>query len=87
MSGTPVKDSLLELIKPASMGGASYVAKSTDHYTRWKELNLIKTKNEAITSLCQFVQDLAIPNGLRVEKLRSDKGGEYIAGYYQKYCI
>ena len=34
-----------------------------------------------------FVQSLAIPMGFRVQRLRSDRGTEYEAGYSQKYCL
>ncbi|CAN0018413.1 unnamed protein product, partial [Sphacelaria rigidula] len=45
-----------------------------------------KTKDETLTTLCRFIQDLSIPLGLRVHRLRSDRGGEYIADYFKKYC-
>lgn len=47
---------------------------------------LIKTKDEAIDTLERFMQDVIIPNGFRLEQLRSDCGGEYVASYFKKYC-
>ena len=39
-----------------------------------------------IRDRCRFIQDLAIPLGLRVHRLRSDRRGEYIADYFRSYC-
>ena len=63
-----------------------YVSKFTDELTRYKAFYLIRSKDEAIGTLVRFNQDLAIPYGRRVVFLRSDGGGEYRAGYFQKYC-
>ena len=47
---------------------------------------LIRTKDEAIDTLERFIDDIVIPNGFRLERLRSDCGGEYTAEYYKKFC-
>lgn len=49
---------------------------------------LIKSKEEEAldTLIVRFVQDAIIPNVFRLERLRSDCGGEYTAGYCRKYC-
>ena len=62
------------------------MAKFTDHFTRFKVVYFIKTKDYTLTTLCKFIQDVAIPLGLRVQRLRSDRGGEYIADHFRKYC-
>jgi len=62
------------------------MAKFTDHFTRFKVVYFIKTKDDTLTTLCKFIQDVAIPLGLRVQRLRSDRGGEYIADHFRKYC-
>eukprot|EP00752_Nemacystus_decipiens_P002765 g2583.t1 len=73
-------------VSPVAKGGYMYVSKFTDEVTRYKAFYLIRSKTEAIDTLVRFVQDLAIPYGRRVVRLRSDGGGEYRAGYFQKYC-
>ena len=77
---------LLGPITPTAKGGYNYVSKFTDEYSRMNVVYLIKTKNEAIDTLTRFVQDIVIPNGFRLERLRSDCGGEYTAEYFRKYC-
>lgn len=73
-------------ISPASKGVYVYVSKLTDELTRYKAFYLIRSEDEAINTLVRVVEDLAIPYGRRVDFLRSDGGGEYRAGYFQKYC-
>ena len=73
-------------ITPPAQGGYRLIAKFTDHFTTFKAVYFIKTKDDALTTLCRFIQDLAIPLGLRIHRLRSDRGGEYIADYCRSYC-
>ena len=61
------------------------MAKFTDHYSRLKVVYFIKAKSEALSTLVKYIQDVAIPLGLRVHRLRSDRGGEYIADYFRRY--
>ena len=77
---------LIGPVSPVAKGGYMYVSKFTDELTRYKAFYLIRSKTEAIDTLVRFVEDLAIPYGRRVVRLRSDGGGEYRAGYFQKYC-
>ena len=77
---------LLGPITPTAKGGYRYVSKFTDEYSRMNVVYLIKAKNEAIDTLARYVQDIAIPNGFRLERLRSDCGGEYTSEYYNRYC-
>ena len=46
----------------------------------------IRSKDEAIDTLSYFFQDHAIPLGMRIQRLRCDKGGEYTAGYFREFC-
>ena len=46
----------------------------------------ISSKDKALDTLTYFIQDYVIPMGLRVQRLRCDKGGEYVADYYRNYC-
>ena len=42
---------LMGPIKPAALGGYSYVTKFVDQHTEWKEIFLIKTKPQALDAL------------------------------------
>ena len=74
-------------ISPASGAGNSYVAKFTDHHTRLKSVYFLSKKNEAIDALINYTQDVMIPSGHRLERLRSDRGGEYTGLEYREYRL
>lgn len=67
-------------------GGKKYVSKFTDHTTRWKQVCLIKSKDEALSTLCLYTEDVAIPSKLGLQHLWSDRGGEHIASYLRDFC-
>ena len=77
-------------ISPASGAGnsyvASYVAKFTDHHTRLKSVYFLSKKTEAIEALINYTQDVVIPSGHRLQRLRWDRGGEYTGLEYREYC-
>ncbi len=81
-----VSTDLIGPIFPAAIGGFNYMAKFTDHVSRLKAVYFIAKKSDALSSLISYVQDMAIPLGLRVENLRSDNGGEYVNHDFQHYC-
>ena len=60
-------------IKPATLGGYSYVAKFVDQQTKWKEIFVIKTKPQALDALELHNKALVIPNNTRLFRLRADK--------------
>ena len=62
------------------------MAKYTDRHTRLKAVYFVEKKSDTLHTLCKFIQDLAIPLGLRVQRLRSDNGGEYISSSFRDYC-
>lgn len=57
------------------------MAKFTDHYTRWKEVYLIRTKHEAMTTISSRIW--RFQSGIRVETLWSDNYAENIADVIQ----
>ena len=77
---------LLGPVSPPALGVVRYVSKFTDQHSKWKEV-FIKEEADAVNTLKQFVQTVVIPRGQRVERLRSDRGDEYTAGYFEKYCL
>ncbi|CAB1109566.1 unnamed protein product [Ectocarpus sp. CCAP 1310/34] len=81
-----VSTDLLGPISPSAIGGYNYMAKFTDHATRLKAVYFIAKKGDALSSLVNYVQDVAIPLGLRVQYLHSDNGGEYVNSDFRDYC-
>ena len=48
----------------------------------------LSKKNEAIDALINYTQDVVIPSGHRLQRLRSHRGGgEYTALEYREYCL
>ena len=59
---------------PEALGGYEYVSKIYDEHTRWTEIYLLKSKDGVLHAFQSFVQSMVIPSGVRVERLRADKG-------------
>ena len=59
--------------------------KFTDH-ARLKSVYFLSKKNEAIDALINYTQDV-VPSGHRLQRLRSDRGGEYTGLEYREYCL
>ena len=78
---------LMEPITPVALGGYSYVGKFTEQHSKWKEIYLSKAKSDALTSLVLFQQEVVIPSGNRLQRLRTDKGGECTGDDYTAYCL
>ena len=78
---------LMGPITPEALGGYKYVSKISDEHTKWTETYLLKSKDDALSTFQSFVQSVVIPSGFRVERLRADKGGEYIGKEFKDYCL
>ena len=48
---------------------------------------MLKSKHDALSSYQVFIQSVMIPRGFRVERLRVEKGGEFISKEFQDYCL
>ena len=46
----------------------------SDEHTRWTDIYLFKSKDCALHAFQSFVQSMVIPSGVRIERLRADKG-------------
>ena len=47
---------------------------------------ILKTEEDTINALRLFVQTVVIPDGWRLQRLNTDKGGEYTALEFRQYC-
>ena len=77
---------LMRQFTPEALGGYKYVSKISDEHTRWTEIYLLKSKDGALHEFQSFVQSMVIPSRVRVERLRADKGGEFIGNDFKDYC-
>ena len=71
---------------PRAKDGSRYISKFTDHHTRLKAVYPIASKDKALDTLTYYNQDYVIPTGHRIQRIRCDKGGEYVADYFRNYC-
>ena len=44
-------------------------------------------EDDALSTIQTFIKSLVIPMGLRVQRLRTDKGGEYKGQEFKDYCL
>lgn len=77
---------LIGPLTPVAKRGFRNINKFTDELTRYETFCLIRAKDEALDTLVKFMQDFAIPRGLRLKCLRSDGGGQCRTGYFRDYC-
>lgn len=80
-----VSTDILGPVTPIAIGGVRYMAKLTDYFNRLRIIYCFKSKDEALTTPRNFIQDLEIPLGLRFQRLRADRGGEYTADCFRRY--
>ena len=52
------------------------MAKFTDHHSRLKSVYFLSKNNEDIDAFINYTQDVLIPSGHRLQRLRSNRGGE-----------
>jgi hypothetical protein len=60
-----------------SLGGARYVVTVLDDFSKLSVVKCIAAKNDVLTVLPAMLQLLETQSGRRVQKVRSDRGGEY----------
>ena len=59
----------------------------TDAATRWRGIYLLKDKSDAVASLKLLNQAVVIPSGSCIQRLRTDKEGEYTNEVFEDYCL
>lgn len=70
----------------ATVDGARYFQLIVDDATRMIYPFLLKTKDEALSTLIKFQEEIANPEGLRIGTIRHDGGGEFTSGAMSKWC-
>ena len=67
-----------------SLGGSRYFVSFTDDYSRYVTVYILKTKDEVIEKFKEYLDHAENQHNSRVEKFRSDGGGEYISSRFQE---
>ena len=71
---------------PEAYGGFKCASKTSDQFTRWTVVYLLKRKSCAFDYFRLFVTSTVIPCGGRVIRWRADKRGEYMSETFKQYC-
>ena len=77
---------LLGPMEQPSHGGNLYALMFTDDKTRMRFIYFLKLKSEAAGKLCVFIRDVAKAHGVRLQQLRTDRGGEFSQGEFEAAC-
>jgi transposase InsO family protein len=66
--------------------GKKYFISFIDDATRFSQLYLVKTKDEALN--CFKIYKAEVENQLekKIKRVRSDRGGEYLSNYFGEFC-
>ncbi|KAM0024917.1 putative RNA-directed DNA polymerase [Helianthus debilis subsp. tardiflorus] len=73
-------------IDPATIGGKRYYLLFVDDYTRYMWIYLLKTKDEAFTMFKIFKAQVERQSGLKIQVLRTDRGGEFTSNQFNEFC-
>jgi transposase InsO family protein len=68
-----------------TLGGRRYYITFTDDHTRFTKIQLLRTKDEAFAAYKAFAEWAKTQHGVRVKRLRSDRGGEYTSGEFSDF--
>jgi len=68
-----------------TIGGRKYYVSFTDDHTRYTKIVLLKTKDQALQAYKEFANWTQTQHGVRIKRLRSDRGGEYTGGEFTKF--
>lgn len=80
-----VHSDVLGPITQPSMQGLKYMVTFIDDYSRFVWLYFMKEKSEVFSKFKEFEIDAELMTGCKVQCLRSDNGGEYLASDFSNY--
>ena len=72
-------------VSPPSLGGSRYVLTLTDDYSRASWILFLKSKAEVSDQVQSWITLVENQFGVRVKRIRTDRGGEYINSILNKY--
>ena len=73
-------------ITPPTPGGKAYFLLIVDDHSRFMWLELLATKDEALTYFKKFKTAAEVESGRRLKALRTDRGGEFNSQLFSAYC-
>ena len=76
---------LLSPVMPAARANYRFMVRYSDHYTKFKVVDFISTKDKALTTLVKYVQDFVMLLGLSLLYLHAIGGGVFTFDYYHDH--
>jgi len=73
-------------ITPPTPGGKLYFLLIVDDHSRYMWLELLATKDEALSSFKKIKVGAEVESGHRLKAFRTDRGGEFNSGMFVAYC-
>jgi transposase InsO family protein len=68
-----------------SLGGRKYYVTFTDDCTHYMKLDILRTKDQAFDAYKQFAAWADTQHGIKVKRLRSDRGGKYTGNAFSTF--
>ncbi|CAL9006850.1 unnamed protein product [Prunus brigantina] len=73
-------------MKTESLSGNRYFLLFTDDFTRMSWVYFIRNKSSALECFMKFKAMTELQSGFKIKSLRSDRGGEFLSGEFNKFC-
>ncbi|CAL9023657.1 unnamed protein product [Prunus brigantina] len=73
-------------MKSESLSGNMYFLLFTDDYSRMSWVYFIRNKSSALECFMKFKAMTELQSGFKIKSLRSDRGGEFLSGEFNKFC-
>ncbi|CAL2238905.1 unnamed protein product [Prunus armeniaca] len=73
-------------MKTESLSGNRYFLLFTDDYTRMSWVYFIRNKSSALECFMKSKAMTELQSGFKIKSLRSDRGGEFLSGEFNRFC-
>jgi transposase InsO family protein len=68
-----------------SLGGRKYYVTFTDDHTRYTKISILRSKDQTLDAYKGFAAWAQTQHGVRIKRLRSDRGGEYTGTEFSNF--
>src|SRR5580658_2869541 len=68
-----------------SLGGRGYYVTFSDDYSRFTKLTILRSKDETLDAYKSYAAWVLTQKGIKIKRLRSDRGGEYTGNAFSKF--
>ena len=68
-----------------AIGNLKYWCLFIDEYSRWGEIHFLRSKSDILKNYKSIDMQLETQRGIRIKRLQSDRGGEYMSNEFKTY--